>query len=252
MLRSKKGQLTLYVLIGIVIVAGIILILLFRRGPEIVTREEFHPQGTLERCVNKITNEGIDLMLPRGGFVEPKNTILYNDIEIGYLCLNKGNYETCINQHPTLLSSIREEIANYLDPRVEDCFLDLRREIESRKGVIEFGSTDLDVALGPKRVYVNVNKRTSYTLSGQQETIEVFNFAIINPIYDLANVAIEIASQEAKYCYFEYVGYMLLHTWVDIKKTSLIDGSKIYTLKDKQSGKEMNIAIRSCAIPPGF
>ena len=62
----------------------------------------------------------------------------------------------------------------------------------------------------------------------------------------------EISNQEAKYCYFEYVGYMLLYPKMDIEKFAMSDSTKIYTLKDKKSDKEMNIAIRSCAIPPGI
>ncbi|HLC52957.1 MAG TPA: hypothetical protein VJK03_00280, partial [Candidatus Nanoarchaeia archaeon] len=64
-------------------------------------------------------------------------------------------------------------------------------------------------------------------------------------------VAIEISSQEAKYCYFEYVGYMILHPEFDIQKTALSDSTKIYTIKDIRTEEVMRIATRSCAIPPG-
>ena len=87
---------------------------------------------------------------------------------------------------------------------------------------------------------------------GNTQIIDGFDVQIISPLYDLVNVAVEIANQEAKYCYFEYVGYQVLYPNFDIRKFAFSEGTKIYTIKDKYSDKEMNIAIRSCAIPPGI
>ena len=71
-------------------------------------------------------------------------------------------------------------------------------------------------------------------------------------MYDLASVANEIASQEAKFCYFEYVGFNILYNDFDIRKDTLSDSTKIYTIKHKKTAAEMNIAVRGCAIPAGF
>jgi len=79
-----------------------------------------------------------------------------------------------------------------------------------------------------------------------------FRSSIRSPLYDLGYVANEIARQEAKYCYFEYLGYSLIYNNFDIRKYSLSDSTKIYTVEHKPSGETMNIAIRGCAIPPGF
>jgi hypothetical protein len=45
---------------------------------------------------------------------------------------------------------------------------------------------------------------------------------------------------------------MILYPRFDIRKVAMSDSTKIYTIEDKYSEKEMNIAIRSCVIPPGI
>ena len=92
----------------------------------------------------------------------------------------------------------------------------------------------------------------SFSKGGISQDFSSFATALKNPLYDIAYVANEIASQEAKFCYFEYVGFNILYNKFDIKKYTLSDSTKIYTIKDKQSGEEMNIAVRGCAIPAGF
>ena len=62
----------------------------------------------------------------------------------------------------------------------------------------------------------------------------------------------EIASQEAKYCNFENVGYGIIYPEFRVDVFPMSTGSKIYTILYKKSGEKMNIAIRSCVIPPGI
>jgi len=97
-----------------------------------------------------------------------------------------------------------------------------------------------------------IGRKITLAKNEQSQTFNEYNIEVMNPLYDLSKVAIEIASQEAKYCYFEYVGYMILYPRFSIEKFAFSDSTKIYTIKDKYTNKEMNIAIRGCAIPPGI
>ena len=70
--------------------------------------------------------------------------------------------------------------------------------------------------------------------------------------YDLAIVAQEIVSQEARFCNFEQVGYMLIYPEFAITKFRTGKSDTIYTIKSKESGERFRFAVRSCVIPPGF
>jgi len=57
-----------------------------------------------------------------------------------------------------------------------------------------------------------------------------FKLGIRTELYELSRLAQEIVSQEAKFCFFDNLGYMLLYPEIKIDKFSVEDGTVIYTL----------------------
>ena len=249
---NKKAQIAIWVVIAISIVAIIGLLFVFSKKPIGAGIDISDPKGRMEKCAKDAVNEAAEIILRQGGFVEPKNYKLYQNNKVTYLCENTGNFKPCINQHPLLLNEIKKEIVQYSYPIIEFCFNDVKEEFEKRKYSASFAETKLNISLGGDRIYLNIEKDIELKKNDAISRYEEFNVEINNPTYDLAKVAIEIAGQESKYCYFEYVGYMILYPRFDIKKFTMSDSTKIYTIKDKYSNKEMNIAIRGCAIPAGI
>ena len=251
-MRSKKGQVGLWVIVALVIVGAIILFFTLRQLPTLTSKAEFDPQQFIDKCARDSVNEAVDKMLPQGGFLNPGNFKVYNSIKIAYLCENEGYFRPCINQHPMFINEMKNEILGYIRPRMENCFESMKTTITSRRGSIELGAMSLNISAAPGKIYVDVIRKTTITEGGSTRIFDNFKVEVANPLYDLGNVAIEIANNEAKYCYFEYVGYMILYPNWDIRKFTMSDSAKIYTIKDKSSGKTINIAMRGCAMPAGI
>ncbi len=251
--RNKRGQVGIYIIIAIAIVAIIVVVLLFvRKDVDVTPTFEGNPQAFIDKCVREAVLEAVDIMLPQGGFIAPENVKLYQNMNISYLCENIGNYHSCINQHPMLLNEMKVEIDEYITPKVENCFETLQDELEDKGDRVEMTDMQLEVAFAPRRIYVDIDRILTIDRGEDTTQFKEFNSEISSPTYDLANIAIEIATNEAKYCYFEYVGYMILYPKYSIEKYAMSDSTKIYTIKDKATQLKMNIAIRSCAIPPGI
>ena len=253
-IESKRGQMTIWIIIAMVLVLAIVLFFLLRGEitPKIGEKIEENPKNYIASCLKKNVEDAVDIMLPQGGFISPEHTKLYNNIKVAYLCYNSGNYYPCVNEHPMLLNEIRNEIKNYIELRIGQCFQDYKQEMIARNIDIGMGNMELAVELGPERIFVEINRKITIGQKENSYAVNNFDAEIINPAYDLARVAMEIASQEAEFCYFEYGGYMILYPKFKIGIDTESDSTKIYTIEDKKSGKEMNIAIRSCAIPPGL
>lgn len=249
---DKKGQVTMWVIIAISIVVFILLIFVLVKKPYSIQNENFDAQSYIEKCAKDAVNEATDIMIPQGGFLAPKNYKLYKNTAVSYLCLENGYYVPCVSQHPMLLNEMKKEIYSYSYPRIETCFTDLQNELRKRKYSASMTPLVMRVDFGPNRVYLDLNTTMNLVKNGQTQTVNDFDIEVINPIYDLGLVAVEISSQEAKFCYFEYVGYMLLYSRFNINVDTMSDFTKIYTIKDKYTDKQMNIAIRSCAIKPGI
>lgn len=252
--EMKRGQVTIWVIVAIFIVAGIILLFLIRIKPisPIGSNNNLDPSTFIGTCAKKYTEEALDRMLPQGGFLEPENYVMYNNKKIEYLCIRDGYYKSCINQHPLLIGEIKNELENYLDLKMSECFIKLKEEYEKRNYNVDLGDMNIKVEFVSRKVFVEIKREARFSKDENILQFNDFDTEILYPVSDLSNLAIEIANQEAKYCYFEYVGYMILYPNIDIRKTSMSDSTKIYTITDKKSEKTMNIAVRSCAIPPGI
>jgi len=250
--KAKRGQVTLWIIIALAIVVGFLILFTFRRAPSVSVEAESNPAAFIDKCARKAINDAVDQIIPHGGFIEPVNYIEYNRINVSYLCENRNYYLPCINAHPMLITEITNEIHNLTQPILDQCFSNLKTELEKRQNKVVYDPMKFIIELAPNKVFVNIDRKVTVTRAEEARKFEKFNIQVVNPIYDLANVAIEIANNEANYCYFEYVGYMLLYPRWKIDVFSFSEGTRIYTITDKDSEKQMNVAIRSCVIPAGL
>jgi len=250
-IRNKKAQMTIWVVIAIVLVAAILLFFFVQRKPSGTSNKETNPEIAIQKCAKEAAEKAIDIMLPQGGFISPTNYKYYKGDKIAYLCQNLGNYEPCISQHPLFIAEMKKEIENYSFPIIDKCFQDLKKNLEEKNNKVELEGMSLSVDMAPNRVYLDIDRKMIVTGS-ETQTFDKFKATLTSPVYDIGTVAMEIAYNEAIYCYFEYVGYSLLYPKFYITKDKLDDDVKIYVIKDKQSNEAMNIAIRSCAIPPAL
>lgn len=250
--RNNRAQVTIWIIVAIMIVASIIVLFMIgKQSPQPSFEEITNPRLAIETCTRRAVGAALEKMMPQGGFIAPKNYKLYKNTNVSYLCENIGYFEPCVNQHPLLLTEVGIELENVIRPEIDNCFLDLKDELEQRQGIVSLKPMALNVSFGPGRVRVSVRREMDITERGQSQTFSDFTTDLTHPAYDLIRVAQEIASQEAKYCYFEYVGYMALYPQFDIRKFALSDSTKIYTIADVTTKHTMNIAVRGCALPGG-
>jgi len=249
---EKRGQIAIFVIIALVIVGGVIAYFAIRNLPQAGTQAVFNPTQAVEKCVEDSVNEATDIMIPQGGFLEPKLYHVYNDTKITYLCYTPRYYKPCVNQHPMLLTEVKEQIKGYIKPKIEQCFSSMKDEAGRKNIAVELGAMNFDVSLAPNRIFVDISRETKITEKDSSRTLDKYNFEIINPIYDLANVAKDIVNEETIYCNFNYLVYMFIDKEFDIRKNKLSEDSVLYAIKDKNSGKIMNIAVKGCSLPAGL
>lgn len=249
---DSRAQVTAWVILTIFIVALLLAFFIFKGKPVDQGIRDTFIRPDVEKCSTKALEEVINIILPQGGFVNPANFKTYKDINISYLCRNVGSFLPCINQHPMFLNEIKREILDYTTPRVEKCFSNMKDDYVKKGYEADVSHMNISVEMAPNRVFLDIRGKITLVKGEETKTYDNFDVGITSPAYDLINTAIVIAENEAKYCYFEYVGYMMLHPELDIKKYTMSDYTRIYSIEDKLSGKTMNIAIRSCAIPTGL
>ncbi len=248
---NRKAQVTIFIILALIIVVAIALVFVLMRKPTVEISASTDPEAYVERCIKDYVEETINILSEQGGDIVPEGSVMYQGKDITYLCYNANFYSPCVNQRPLLIEHIEDEITKYLDEKMKDCFSSLRDELEKRNYDVSLGSMSIETKLQSKRVTVTVNRKTEISKGQDVRKFEEFREAISHPIYDLAEIAMEIANQEARYCYFDVLGFMILYPNYDINKFDLEKGT-IYTIKDLTTNKKFTFAIRSCAMPPGF
>ncbi len=259
-LKSKRSQATIFIIAGLIVIGVIALFFIFKGGipGKIGGKEEASPEKFLFSCINDKVKDAVDLLLSQGGHISPViyKTFMFEDegyyTNISYLCYTRNYYVSCINQEPMLIQHIKEEIKDYINEDVENCFSELKLSLEKQGYEVTSEYNGFEVELMPRRVSINIDGKITLTKTEETSSKENFEIAIPTRLYDLARVVQEITSQEGEYCNFEHLGYMLLNPEFNIDKFRTSDLSTIYTVQHKDSEEKFRFAVRSCVIPPGI
>ena len=250
----KRGQVTIFIIVGILVVATIVLFFLFRQGiiPGIPGVKDENPEASLDSCIEGKIKETIEVISLQGGYVENTLGLVLDGKNISFLCYTDNYYLPCINQEPVLIQHLKKEIKKGISMDVKNCFDSLTNSLSKKGYAVDADYRDFEIILAPGRVIVDIDAELSLTKANEFSKEENFVVAVPSRIYDLGIVAQEIVAQEAKWCNFETVGFMLLYNDFNIKKFETGELNTVYTITHKKTGEEFKFAVRGCVIPPGF
>ncbi len=257
---KNKGQMTIFIIVGIVIIAIVLLFILFRSGkiPSLIGgKQEQNPAVFFESCINEKIRTGVDMVLYQGGNINPilyKNFKFNNEdyFNISYLCYTQSSYLPCINQQPLLIEHVEKELHDYIENTAENCFQDLLKNFEKDSYVVSGDYEGVEVKLLPGKLSIKVLSDMQISKSEESSTVGNFNILIATKLYDLIVVAQEIVNQEARFCSFSSQGFGIFYPEFDIKKTRASDLSLIYSVLDKKSTEMFRFAVRGCVATPGL
>jgi len=248
--KGKKGQVTLFVIIGIVIAAGIGTYFAVR--PRLAPAPiELSPEAFIEKCMSDNAGEAISKLSPQGGSLEPELYILYNNKTVEYLCYTNLYYTACQNQRPLLKEHVEAEITSYVKPRLQACISDLKEKKEAEGWTVTTGVLTLTTTLMPKKIILEAEMPLTLRKGEQVISRNKFKTILSEPLYELVMLASEISNQEAHWGNFDQLGYMIFYRQYDIEKIRDREAT-IYTLRDRNSKLAFTFAVRGYVMPPGI
>lgn len=257
---NNRGQVTIFIIGAVIIISAVIGSLIFTENIKIQKNSEDtnDPKLFLYLCLEEKIKEGIKLLEMQGGYISnPLNKSFGFDdekeaIDTSYLCYTQNSYIPCINQEPLFLKHLENELMKYMEPTIKKCFNDLILAIEKKGYNVSEKYNGTKVELHSKGIEVILEGKISYTKTGQ--TLEYENFKIFfnSKFYNLAIISQEIVNQEARFCHFENLGFMLTYPDYNINKFKTGDMVKVYRIKHREGEENFRFAIKSCSIPPGL
>lgn len=250
---NKRGQVTIFIILALIIVVVIALAFVLIKKPGQAIPAEENPQSYLEDCVKKslenIEQKQIETNLYPNA---TENYILYKNQRVKYLCKASMFYIPCINQEPMLVEYVRRNIEKQLKPEVEGCFSDLNRVLSQRGYVVTSGNLTLNVEFHKDSISANMNKKIVMKKNEAVRTFETFSTELQSPLFVLIDTARSIVNYESETCEFNSLNWEKNFPNIAIKRFITSEQTKVYTLIDKTTQKEINFAVKTCVLPAGI
>lgn len=258
MVKSKKGQLTIFIIIAVVIVAGVVIFLLVSdKGKGIINRisgSEFDIQGDLKTCIenNKAIKEKISTITSQGGSFEPQASYMYKSQKYEYLCYTNQDLQTCMMQQPAILTNVENEINKQIKPEVKKCFESTKSKLENRGYDVSLDVVESSVEFIPENLNIKSDTSLSATRGDERKIYNDFEFKMPSKLYELIMISTSILNFEARYGDSDPNIYMTLYPEIKVEKQKQTDGTTLYFISNRDTKEQFNFASRSLAFPEGY
>jgi len=257
MIKKRKSQVTVFIIIAIFIVASIIIIFTALHKPstgdsgEQAISPSDDPKGYIQKCARDATTPAFKEIIPHGGFFNPTNYVKRSGIEVALLCYTENNYQLCTNVHPVIEKEMEDEMYGYVEPIVQECFEDVKAS-HARYNYQE-EPLNMSIVILPGQIAININKKISYERNDAIVSIDNFDTKINSPAFDFVRITKQIINDEVscdcltETCNTDIPGLNEMNREYTITKPVYSgNGEEIYVIEEDLSGKEFNFAIRNC------
>ena len=249
---NSRGQVTIFIIIGIIIVAiGFLIYSFYPQIKSAIGGEEKNPSSYIQACLEDEIKDTANKLSLQGGSLSPENYIMFDNSKVEYLCYTNEYYRSCVVQQPMLKQHIESEIKKEIEKDVEFCFASLKSSYEKKGYGVELKSGDRRVELLPKRIVGTFNYSLTLT-KGSTEKYDSFVVILNNNLYELVAIANSIIEWETTYGDAEVTTYMTYYPDLKVEKNLRESGEKVYVLTDRNTGNKFQFAVRSQAWPAGY
>jgi hypothetical protein len=250
---GKKGQVTLFVILAIVIVVLGILIYFFL--PDIISSEKSgfqeDPQTYLENCIQDELQQNIKILSENGGLMQPEFYINYSGDQFEYLCYTNEYLKPCIAQKPMLVNVIKSELKSSIEEELNSCFDSMKNSFENKNYQVSLEKGDFEIELYPSKIEI-VSESELGLIKDDSQSYDGFTLSFESDLYNLASIAYNIMAWEATYGDASIESYTAFDPKIRIEKIKRDDGSKIYIISNRETQNKFQFASRSMVWPSGI
>lgn len=242
---EKRGQVTIFIILSIIIVAGIFSFFFW------IKPTVFSQTGArvgFSGCIQDALEDSIDKLEKNAGFIQPTFSYPYQGENVQYLCYASDYYNTCSVLVPFIDKKFEEQLEMDLRDDVDSCYSDSLDELKSQGYDVVAGEVNYDVVLEPSYAKMQIS---APTVVGTQSFAR-FNVKLETPIYEMIMIANSIVQYETAVGDADVDTISLYHPDYKIIKMKRDDGTTIYTIESRMYENKFQFASRSLAWPPGY
>jgi len=188
-IAGSKGQVTIFIIIGILIVLAMTLVIFVRKEiitfnpQEIIPTDKGKVENFLTACIDKVGNDALARIGLQGGYIELPADVLHDNskgleispaLAVPYWAYGK---QTSV---PTLLQ-IKQQIDDYLEKNVRDCLFSMQAFQESYD-LIEKSPLTADTQIVQNKVIFNLHWDVEIHSKSGEVITEVIDHTAESPV----------------------------------------------------------------------
>ena len=247
--KQKKGQITIFIILGILIVSGILIFFLYIRPTYFPPAEG---KLNFEGCVKRIVLEKTDMLGKTAGYRQSAFYYQYNGDKIPYLCYSGEYYKPCTIQMPFLKQHFEKNLLDAAKPEILACIDSTIEDLRARGFEVNQGKREVKIEIIPKTIRVSFDIPVTIRKGENVEQGTLNPVDIPNPMYELLMLSTSLLQFEARYGDSDVSMMMIFYPEVIVDKLKQGDETKVYILQNKDFGTKFQFASRSYAWPPGY
>lgn len=225
MIRKKRGQITVFIILGLIIVI-VISIGIYLKGQQVTAKfdpeikrkllidKDITPlQEYIESCLNQVTEPLAKELAKSGGIFEPTFYRFYQQQKIPYLCSDKKNH--CEN---TFLrkQEIEQELAQKVNEQLEKC-IDLAL-FRNQGFYIETEQRTTNINIKDHKILVQLTYPIMLKKNNLELYAETFTKEISSSFGTLLRISNHILNTELQQGHFDQIEFMKKHNNIIIEK----------------------------------
>lgn len=232
-MQSKKAQITIFILIGLILVISIALFLYMRTSQEVTTSEVIQPSELqpikvyVELCLKESLKNALISIGIRGGYYEvPSPSIVSYYIEVPYYF-----YEESIMPGT---ETIQDEISNYINLALPACLYNLSQFPYET----ELGEISPDTTITENSVIVKLDYPITVKIGESTSIISDFYTEFLIELKKMYNISSEIIKkhmEEPEYLHLSDILKLSIDNDVEINYVHEENSTIVYTIINNNS-----------------
>ncbi len=249
-MRNKRGQVTLFIIIGIIILVVIALSFFIYNNSikeqltpeqeEAFLASQLEPINALiDSCIARIASDGVGILRDNAGYLTPLTTSLsYNGDNINYLVYKDEANPNKVNPE----SNIKLELADYIKTRFKrECNLDSIKDIKINKN---YNNLSINLELEDNGIQVNLNFPLTLIKGNSESTISKFNTKVNSEFGLIYKYLIDITTKELQTGTFDLTKYQLQNPSIKVFRNNLNLNQAVYTITTNNEKEFIIFAVK--------
>lgn len=255
--KNSRGQVTIFIIVGIILAVAIGLFFIFNSTNiiQIGFRGGTSTNAAFQGCIEGKISDAVSKISERGSLKEDIPSIRFRFegeefSNITYLCYTQSSYVPCTNQIGLIVPEIESEIKEFVSNSVADCFNTMISSIERQGFETDSRYSGFEVKISKNFVSVKTDSKITLTKNDETTNQENIGADFKSDLRGLLLIAQEIVNQESTFCNFDTHGFSVLYPKYDVRETNidLLKGS-IYSIESVDTNEVFRFATRGCIFP---